>query len=101
MRRIRTKDQIYILSGNFRGEIGEVEKVVQDKVWVKRMNMVVRHKRNPQEPGKGFKINKNVPFHISKVALLNPNTEKPGKVKMVWENGKKLRVFKADNSKVN
>lgn len=100
MRRIKTKDQVYILSGTFKGKTGEVEKVAQDKIWVTRMQMVVRHKRNPQEPGKGFSINKNVPFHTSKVALLNPQTGKPGKVKRVWEDGKKLRVFKADNSKV-
>jgi large subunit ribosomal protein L24 len=101
MKRIKTNDNVYVLSGAFKGKTGEVEKVCQDKIWIKRMNMVTRHQRNHKEPGKGLKINKNVPFHASTVALLNPNTGKPGKIKIVMEDGKKLRVFKSDNSKVN
>ena len=101
MQRIKKQDQVYVLSGSHKGKTGEVEKVYQDKVWIKRLNMVTRNQRNPQEPGKGHRINKSMPLHISKIALVNPNTGKPDKIKKIFDATKKIRVFKSDNSKVD
>lgn len=76
MKKITKGAKIIVLSGDYKGQVGNVEKVIGDKVWIERVNMVVRHQKNPQEKGKGFKLNKNMPLFISKVALLDSKKQK-------------------------
>ena len=40
-------------------------------------------------------VDKNMPVHISNVAVFNPETKKAGRVGFKVEDGKKVRVFKA------
>jgi large subunit ribosomal protein L24 len=92
--RIRTGDEVQIISGKDRGKTGKVLQVMpkQDRVLVEGLNMVKRHTkpRPPAEPG-GV-IEKPAPVHISNVMLLDPKDKAPTRVRIEVQDGKRVRV---------
>ena len=47
-------------------------------------------------------VDKDMPIHISNVALFNPSTKKADRVGVrVLEDGRKVRVFKSNGELVN
>lgn len=99
MKKIRKGDQVVILSGKDKGEKGAVLSVVDDEhVIVEGRNLAKRHTRgNPQVGKQGGIISKEMPLHVSKVAIFNPATQKADRVTFKkLADGKKVRSFSSN-----
>jgi large subunit ribosomal protein L24 len=97
MRKIRKGDEVIVIAGKDKGKVGQVLQVIDDeKVLIEGVNVAKKAvKPNPMKGTTGGIVDKNMPVHISNVAVFNPETKKAGRVGFAVENGKKVRVFKA------
>ncbi len=100
MNKIRKGDDVIVLTGKDKGKRGTVVRVIaeDDRVVVENVNMVKKHQKpNPSLNVPGGIIEKEMPIHISNVALFNPATGKADRVGFkVLEDGRKVRVFKSN-----
>ena len=105
MRKLRKGDDVIVLAGKDKGKRGVVLKVVQEleKIIVENINMVKRHtKGNPMQGTPGGIVEKEMPLHISNVAIWNPVSEKADRVGVKkLEDGQKVRFFKSDDEVVD
>ena len=103
MNRIRKGDQVIVIAGADKGKKGEVVRVAGDKVVVQNINIIKRHtKPNPQANVAGGIVEKEAPFHISNVMLLNPATGKGERIGFkVLENGHKVRVLRSSGEAID
>ncbi len=104
MRRIKQGDEIIVITGKDKGKRGKVVRVLgEEKVVVENINLVKRHTRpNPARNSPGGILEKEMPLHISNVALYNPVTGKADRIGFrMLENGKKVRYFKSNNEVVD
>lgn len=100
MDRIKKGDEVIVTTGKDKGKRGAVRRVlVNDRVLVENINMAKRHtKPNPSRGVGGGIIEKEMPLHISNVAIYNPATKKAGRVGFrTLEDGRKVRYFKSNN----
>jgi large subunit ribosomal protein L24 len=104
MRKIRKGDEVVILAGKDKGERGTVLKMVDaERVLVEGRNKVKKHQRpNPMKGITGGIIDKEMPVHISNVALYNPATKKADRVGIrTLEDGRRVRYFKSNGEVVD
>ena len=93
--RIKKDDEVVVISGRDKGARGRVLKVLRDKdkVIVEGVGRVKKHQKPNQQNPQGGIIEKDSPIHVSKVMLLDPETQKPTRVRMGTDaDGKKVRV---------
>ena len=94
--RIRKGDRVVVLAGRDKGRNGEVLKVLpsEDKAIVQGVNSVRRHQRQTQTQEGGI-VSKELPVHMSNLALEDPKDGKPTRVGFKTLNdGKKVRFAK-------
>lgn len=99
MRRIKREDDVIVITGKDKDKRGKVLRVIDEQyVVVEGVNVVKRHtKQNPVRNVAGGIIDKEMPIHISNIALLNPATNKADKVGFKFlTDGKKVRYFKSN-----
>lgn len=101
MKRIRKGDKVIIIAGKSKGHVGNVMRVLGQKVVVEGGNMIKKHvKPNPNLNQEGGIIAMESPLDVSNVALYNPNTKKADKVgfKFLEKDGlmRKVRYFKSN-----
>ncbi len=105
MRRIKKGDEVVVIAGKDKGKRGTVLKVIYDdqEVVVENVNMSKRHtKGNPMQNQPGGIVEKEMPIHISNIALWNSVTSKPDRVGIkTLEDGRKVRYFKSNNEVVD
>jgi large subunit ribosomal protein L24 len=104
MNRIKKGDEVIVISGRDKGKRGAVLRRVDDNlVVVEGVNRVKKHARpNPMKGITGGIVDKDLPIHISNVALFNPATQKAGRVGIKsLEDGRKVRVFKSNGEQVD
>jgi len=104
MNRIRKGDEVVVLAGRDKGKRGTVlRRVDAQRVVVEGVNRVKKHQRpNPMKGEQGGIIDKDMPIHVSNVALFNPATKKADRAGIkVLEGGKKVRVFKDNGEQVD
>jgi|SRR3954471_3333759 large subunit ribosomal protein L24 len=104
MNRIKKGDEVIVISGRDKGKRGAVLRRVDDQhVVVEGVNRVKKHARpNPMKGITGGIVDKDLPIHISNVALFNPATQKAGRVGIKsLEDGRKVRVFKSNGEQVD
>ncbi len=94
--KIKKGDTVKIISGNHKNQTGRVLKVLvkENRVIVEGMNVVSRHTKPSNAHPNGGIIKKEMPMDVSNVQLIDPSTNKAGRVGYKIENGKKIRVFK-------
>ena len=80
-----------------------MRRVDAQHVIVEGVNRVKKHQRpNPMKNVTGGIVDKDMPIHISNVALFNPATKKADRVGVKsLEDGRKVRVFKANGEQVD
>jgi large subunit ribosomal protein L24 len=103
MKRIRKGDEVVVLSGRDKGKRGTVlRRVDADHVVVEGVNRVKKHQRpNPMKGEQGGIIDKDLPIHVSNIALFNPQTQKADRAGVkVLDDGRKVRVFKGNGEQV-
>ena len=104
--KIRTDDNVIVISGKDKGRTGKVLRTEpkRDRVFVEGVNMVKRHQRpNPGRPNMQVGvIEKEGPIHVSNVALLDPKDHKPTRVGIRRdENGRRMRVTKRSGAELD
>src|SRR6476659_7374380 len=92
--KIRKGDQVVILSGKDKGKTGEVVRSMpkESKVVVSGVNVHARHRKPTQLNPQGGIERKEAPMHVSKVAIADPKTGQPTRVRFEERGGKKVRV---------
>jgi len=93
--RVRTDDDVVVISGKDRGKTGRVLQVdpVKQRVFVEGLNIVKRHQRpTPGTNQPGGVIEKPGPIHISNVALVDPKDGKPTRTRVEDRDGKRVRI---------
>ncbi len=96
-------DNVKILLGKDTGRTGEVIHCFPKKnqVIVKGLNIFKKHVKASQNQSGGI-IEKEAPFHVSKVALICPNCQKPTRVGyQVDKSNQKYRLCKKCHSIIN
>ncbi|MDD2740987.1 MAG: 50S ribosomal protein L24 [Rhodocyclaceae bacterium] len=104
MEKIRKGDDIVVTTGKDKGKRGTVLRRVDDEhVLVEGVNRAKKHvKPNPVKGVAGGIIDKDMPIHLSNVALFNPATKKADRVGFkLLDDGRKVRVFKSNGELVN
>jgi large subunit ribosomal protein L24 len=73
----------------------------EERVVVQGVMMVKRHER-PGPGGAGGITNKEAPIHISNVALVDPETDRPTRVGLkTLDDGRKVRVARRSGSAID
>jgi large subunit ribosomal protein L24 len=104
MQRIKKGDEVVVLSGRDKGKRGTVlRRVDAEHVVVEGVNRVKKNQRpNPMKGITGGIIDKDLPIHVSNVALFNPATKKADRVGVkTLQDGRKVRIFKANDEQVD
>ena len=104
MRKIRKGDDVILITGRDKGKRGTVLKFVDaEHVLVEGANRVKKHQRPiPMKGITGGIIDKEMPLHISNVALFNPGTKKADRVGVrVLEDGRRVRYFKSNGEVID
>jgi large subunit ribosomal protein L24 len=103
MRKIKKNDDVLVITGDDKGRQGKVLRVFSNsKVLVEGINLVKKHQKpNPQRGIQGGIIEKEMPIHVSNVALLNPVTAKADRVGFKEVKGEKVRYFKSNDEIVD
>jgi len=99
MNKIRTGDDVMVLTGRDKGQRGSVVRVLDDeRLIVQGVNMVKRHtKPNPMQNQPGGIIEKEAPIRVSNVGLFNPVTGRADRVGFrTLDDGRKVRYFKSN-----
>ena len=80
--KIRKGDDVIVLAGKDKGKRGTVLRMAgDDRVVVENINLARKHvKPNPNKGEQGGIIDKEMPLHVSNVALYNPASEKGDRV---------------------
>lgn len=103
MKRLKKGDEVIVLAGRDKGKRGTVlRRVDAEHVVVEGVNRVKKHERpNPMKGQTGGIVDKDLPIHVSNIALFNPATQKADRtgVKSL-DDGRKVRVFKANGEQV-
>lgn len=104
MEKIRKGDEIIVLTGKDKGKRGTVvQRVDAEHVVVEGVNRAKKHVRpNPVKGVVGGIVDKDMPIHVSNVALFNAATGKADRIGFkTLEDGRKVRVFKSNGEPVN
>jgi large subunit ribosomal protein L24 len=102
--RIKKGDSVVVLSGKDKGRTGTVAKVSpkDGKVVVDGINVAARHRKPTQANPQGGIDRNPAPMHISKVALADPKSGKPTRVRFeTGKDGKKVRVAVKSGEKID
>jgi len=104
MRKIKKGDDVVVLTGRDRGKRGTVRLIVDaEHLLVDGANRVKKHQRpNPAKGMTGGIIDKEMPIHISNVALFNPVTKKADRIGIrQLEDGRRVRFYKSNGEVVD
>jgi large subunit ribosomal protein L24 len=103
MRKLKKGDNVVVIAGRDKGKRGDVARVVDaSHVVVNGINTVKRHTRpNPLKNQPGGIVTKELPIHVSNVAIWNPVTQKADRVGFrTLDDGRKVRFFKSNGEQI-
>jgi large subunit ribosomal protein L24 len=107
--RIRTDDQVVVISGKDAGKTGRVIRTEPQRrrVFVEGLNIIKRHER-PRSTGDmssaqaGGIVEKEGPIHVSNVMLLDPKGNKATRVGVRRDDGgKRVRYAKSSGTAID
>ncbi len=104
MQKIKKGDDVVVLAGRDKGKRGTVLRRVRGEyVLVEGVNRVKKHQRpNPMKNQTGGIVEKEMPVHVSNVALFNPQAKKHDRVGVkVMDDGRRVRLFKSNGEMVD
>lgn len=102
MKKLIKGDDVVVISGKDKGKRGIIKKVENAYILVQDINIVKKHEKpNPMNGSSGGIVSKEMPIHISNVAIFNHTTLKADRVGFVFdENNNKIRIFKSNGMPV-
>jgi large subunit ribosomal protein L24 len=107
--RIKSGDEVIVISGKDRGKRGKVLRVEprRNRLYVEGLNVIKRHQRPRQVAGAqraeqvGGVIEKEGPIHISNVMLADPQGGRPTRVRVEVEGGQRYRVAARSGTRID
>ena len=104
--KIKTDDNVVVISGKDKGKTGKVIRTdpKKERVYVEGLNMVKRHQRPlPGRPNMQVGvIEKEGPIHISNVAIVDPKDHKPTRVGVTRNaEGRRVRVTRRSGAELD
>ncbi len=100
--KLKKGDKVVVIAGSNKGKEGKITKVLEDKVIVEGVNMRKKHLKPKNNNGTGEIVTVEAPIHASNVMIIDPKTKKPTKIKKeIDKNGKKVRISKKSNEKID
>ena len=100
--KLKTGDKVVVVAGANKGKEGKITKVLDDKVVVEGVNVAKKHLKPKNNNGTGEIVEVERPIHKSNVMIVDPKTKKPTKIKIDFDkNGKKIRISKKSNEKID
>ena len=107
--RIKEGDQVVVIGGKDRGKQGKVLRVEprKNRLYVEGLNIVKRHQKPQQVAGAqraeqvGGVIEREGPIHISNVMVLDPKDNKPSRMGIEIEDGKRYRVARRSGTRLD
>ena len=94
--KIKKGNKVVVVSGRDKGRSGEVVRVTprEDRALVRGLNMVKRHQKQTMKEEGGI-VRKELPIHISNIAIADPKDGKPTRVGFkILDDGRKVRFAK-------
>jgi large subunit ribosomal protein L24 len=94
--KVRKGDRVVVLTGRDKGKIGQILHVLakENRAVVQGVHVARRHQRQTPAQEGGI-ISKELPIHISNLAIADPKTGKPTRIGYkVLKDGKKVRFAK-------
>jgi large subunit ribosomal protein L24 len=104
MRKIKKGDDVIVITGKDKGKRGTVLRVVDaGHVLVEGANRVKKHQRpNPMKNTTGGIVDKEMPLHVSNVAIFNPGTKKADRIGVkLLDDGRRVRYFKSNGEVID
>jgi large subunit ribosomal protein L24 len=101
--KIKKGDKVVVLAGRDKGRSGEVVEVrpAEGRATVRGVNMVKRHQRQTAQQEGGI-ISKELPVHLSNIAIADPKDGKPTRVGFKFRaDGKKIRIAKRSGAEID
>ena len=99
MRKIRKGDNVIVIAGKDKGKRGPVLRVLNENfLLVEGANSVKKHQKpNPMKGTTGGIVTKEMPIHVSNVALFNPTTQKADRIAIKkLDDGRRVRIYKSN-----
>ena len=104
MRKIRKGDDVMVIAGKDKGKRGIVLRVVDaERLLVEGVNKVKKHQKpNPMRGAAGGIVDKEMPIHVSNVAVFNPATKKADRVGIkTLQDRRRVRYFKSNGELID
>ena len=104
MRKIKKGDDVIVITGKDKGKRGTVLRMVDlEHVLVEGANRVKKHQRpNPMKGATGGIVDKEMPLHVSNVAIFNPATKKADRVGVKrLDDGRRVRCYKSNGEVID
>lgn len=105
--RIKKGDKVQVITGSYKGTVGEVLKAFpkEDKVIVEGVNVVKKHMKPTQQNPDGGIVEKEAKIHVSNVALYDEKAKAAGRIGVRVETDKdgkknKVRYFKKSGNEI-
>lgn len=99
--KVKKGDKVRVLAGKDRGKEGTITRVIPEKqrVIVEGVNVVKKHQKATQAARQGGIIERDMPIHVSNVAILSSGDGKPTRIGYRFgEDGQKYRVCRRTGS---
>ena len=99
MNKLRTGDEVIVISGKDRGKTGTITKfLANNKCEVAGIKIVKKHQKPiPASNKPGGIIEKEAAIQASNIAIFNQVTGKADRVGFRFEDGRKVRFFKSNH----
>ena len=96
-------DEVVVITGSDKGKTGKIVKTLknENKVIVEGVHVVKKHQKpNGQETGGILEV--AAPINASNVMIIDPKTKKRTRIGHTTDkNGKKIRITKKSNEKID
>ena len=99
--KIKKDDNVLVISGEHKGSMGRVIKLINDqnKVIVEGVNVIKKHSKPSAQNPQGGIVEKEAPIHVSNLSLTTPDGQAT-RVGYRLEDGNKVRFAKKNNEVV-
>lgn len=101
--KIKSGDEVIVVSGKYKGTTGKVSKAFPkvNKVVIEGVNLRTKHQKPTAGNPEGKKVEIYAPINVSNVMILDPKEKKPTRIGYKVVDGKKVRVTKKSGTVID
>ncbi len=101
--KLKKNDEVIVIAGRDKGKRGDVQKVLKDgRLIVSGVNMIKKHERaNPNIGQQGGIVSREAPIQASNVMIWNGDEGKADRIGYIFEDDRKVRVFRSTQKPID